>query len=164
MSVRTKNGNDKYSRCRPDCKLQETLEDMFAEACSLFGNKQDIEYARFERAKEVHKLVKELISTYAVAVEWEKVGSARAYTSSVYVGPDGIRKSKDTEWRKTEVEAAPRPLPQTDAMCTLLVERQSLKIIECYCLVGSFAGKISCCFFRGILFLSWRSRRLELDA
>jgi hypothetical protein len=99
-----------YSRCNPSCKLQEALEDIFAEVCLPRHSKEEAEQICFERAKEVHKLVKELVDTYIVSVEWECAGSPRAYTSAVYVGPDGIRKGKDTEWRRTKVEAeAPRP-------------------------------------------------------
>lgn len=100
----------KYNRCKPECKLQEALEDMFAEAHLPGYSKEEAEYVRFQRAKELHKLVRELIDTYAVSEEWRHSGTPRAYTSSVYVGPEGIRKGKDTEWHRTEIEGeAPRP-------------------------------------------------------
>ena len=102
-----------YRRCRPDCKLQEALEDMFAEACLPGHSKEEADNICFQRAKEMHKLVNELIDTYAVVEEWAFAKSQRAYTAQVYVGPDGIRKGKDTEWHRAEIEAAPQP-PLTD--------------------------------------------------
>lgn len=105
------NSGLKYRRCNANCKLQEALEDMFAEACLPGHSKEEAVKVCFERAKELHKLVNELVDTYAVAEEWAYAGSQRAYTAMVYVGPDGIRKGKDTEWHRTEVEAAPRPHP-----------------------------------------------------
>ena len=109
MRDRGKNGRWNH-RCKPDSKLQEALEDIFAELCLPGYSKEEAEYACFQRAKEVHRLVKEIVGTYAVSVEWKFAGSPRAYTSSVYVGPEEIRKGKDTEWQRTEVEAeAPRP-------------------------------------------------------
>ncbi len=102
----------RYSRCNVECKLQEALEDMLAEAHLPGYSKEETEYVCFQRAKEIHKLVRELIDTYAISEEWKHSGTPRAYTSSVYVGPEGISKGKDTEWHKTEIEGeAPRPPP-----------------------------------------------------
>lgn len=102
-------GGVQYRRCSTDCKLQEALEDMLAEARLPGHSKEEAEKICFERAKELHRLVNELVDTYAVVEEWAYAGSQRAYTAMVYMGPDGIRKGKDTEWHRTEVEAAPRP-------------------------------------------------------
>ncbi len=108
--MRDRGTNGRYNRCDTECKLQEALEDMLAEAHLPGYSKEEMEYVCFQRAKELHKLVRELIDTYAISEEWKHSGTPRAYTSSVYVGPEGIRKGKDTEWHKTEIEGeAPRP-------------------------------------------------------
>lgn len=124
-------------RCGAECKLQEALEDMFAEACLPGYSKEEAEYVCFERAKELHRLVRELVDTFAVAVEWKCAGSKRAYTSSVYVSPEGIRKGKDTEWHRTELEAeAPRP-PSLYFRLEALVEAR-FKNSEILNLIGFF--------------------------
>ena len=75
-----------------------------------------MEYVCFQRAKELHKLVRELIDTYAISEEWKHSGTSRAYTSSVFMGPEGIKKGKDTEWHRTEIEGeAPASLSMAAA-------------------------------------------------
>jgi hypothetical protein len=111
--VREKNKRRENRRCSTDRRLQEALEDVFAEACLPGCSKEEAQKICFERSKEVHRLVNELVGTYVVSAEWEFTGSQRAYETSVYVGPDGIRKGKGAEWHRTEVEAeAPRPPSQ----------------------------------------------------
>lgn len=101
-------GSGKYAKWT-ECKLQAVLEEMFAETCLQGHSKEEAEEICFRRAKNVCKLVKELVNTYWVAMEWERAGEVRDYAAVVYVGPDGIGKGKATEWHRIEVEAAPRP-------------------------------------------------------
>jgi hypothetical protein len=89
--------------------LQAVLESMFAEAYLPGHSEEEAEFDCFQRAKDLCELVDEIVQIYVVVKAWESVGGRRAYRAYTYVGPDGIRKSRESEWQKTKVEAAPQP-------------------------------------------------------
>jgi deoxyribonuclease-4 len=99
-----------YGKDRKKQEIQEALEGIFAESCLIAHSDEKECEDCFRRARELHEMLLEIAQIYAVAKAWERAGERRAYRACIYVGPDGIRKSRNREWQKVKVEAeAPRP-------------------------------------------------------
>ena len=99
-----KNGSESNGKV-----LQAVLESMFAEAYLPGHSEEEASFDCFRRAVDLCELIEEIVQIYVVVKSWESVGGSRAYRTHTYIGPDGIRKSKNSEWQRTKVEAAPQP-------------------------------------------------------